>query len=98
MRQGGKTYRFIAKMLGILLQMPQNGKTRAKKGGDHAKYLLVQTYILRAVRMNQFITSTEIKTKFHLNIHASTIKRRLVDAKLLSVSPRNVPLLSQRNV
>lgn len=50
------------------------------------------------VQVDPFITSTKIKQELYLQVNTSTIRRRLIEAKLPSRSPRKTPLLKKRHI
>lgn len=54
--------------------------------------------ILREVKKNPFISSSQIQAEIGLNISQRTIRRRLVEHNFKSFSPRKVPLLKNRHL
>ena len=54
--------------------------------------------IARTVKTQPMTSSTDLQANLKVHVSASTIRRRLCEAKLPARSPRKVPLLQKRHV
>lgn len=98
----GKTYKFIEETLGCSSKMILNAKKWAETPENRGRKRKISPKnvkkIMRLVKTNPFITTTKIKQELNLQVNPSTIRRRLIEAKLPSRSPRKTPLLKKRHV
>ncbi|XP_065675106.1 uncharacterized protein LOC136091442 isoform X2 [Hydra vulgaris] len=102
LKQEGKTYKFIQETLSCSLMTIRNalkwknvGETRGRKQKttEHEDRL-----IKRAAVADPFLTSRHIKEDLNLGVSSRTVRRRLVQSKLVAISPRKVPFLKKRHV
>ena len=102
LKQEGKTYKFIQETLSCspmtirnALKWKNVGETRSRKQKttEHEDRL-----IKRAAVADPFVTSRHIKEDLNLSVSSRTVRRRLLQSKLVARSPRKVPLLKKRHV
>lgn len=102
MRAKGKTYQDIENTLGCSSKMIANAiKWRQKpetRGRKRKTTIQTDRHIVRVVKQQPFITSSEVVQQLQLNISSSLVRRRLIDANLAAKRPRRVPLLNSRHV
>lgn len=102
LKTSGKTYREIAEIVNCSLKMVYSAlkwvPKSEKRGRPLETSLQDERIIVRTVKKDPFITSTQIKKQLKLNVNTSTIRRRLIEAKLPGRSPRKVPLLSPKHI
>lgn len=72
-------------------------QTKETRGRPRKTTPQTDRQIVRMVKTRPFATSTEIKKDLGLDVNTSTTRRRLIENKLSSRSPRKCPLLTKRN-
>lgn len=102
LRAEGKSYKFIQNTVGCSAKMITNATKRQNRDENRGrkKKTSIQTdrRIVRAVRENPFVTSSQLVVDLHLDISSSTVRRRLIAENLRSRRPRRVPLLTTKHV
>lgn len=102
MKSDGYSYRNIAKILACSLGMVQNAfkakPTQEIRGRPRKTSKKTDRLIALEAKKDPFISSSKLLKATNLNISARTVRRRLVESKLPSRSPRKVPMLSKKNI
>jgi len=100
--KNGKTYKFIQECIGCSPTMIANAvkhkdlpETRGRK---RKTSLRTDALIVTSTKRNPFVTSTQIKEDLNIDIHTSTIRKRLLEANVKASRPRKVPLLNKRHI
>lgn len=98
----GKSYRKVQEIMGCSAKMISNAlkwNPRPEKRGRKRKTTRrMDRKIVRMIKAQPMTSSTDLQAHLKVPVSASTIRRRLCEAKLPARSPRKVPLLQKRHV
>lgn len=102
MLESGKSYKYIQNSLNCSAKMIINAKNWCRKpekrGGKKKTTTVEDRRIMRCVKIDPFVSSSQIKTNLNLDVSTSTIRRRLISSNLRARRPRKVPLLNKKQI